>query len=1011
MKTFTLPQFAVLSFLSIFFLQVNAQIVKTSEPRKSVITAFSATPDGKRMALGGNASIEIMDTETDVIIYNLPLSSRVIALSLRHDGNALVFALDNQVSLNNLLYWDFQSGARISVIHSHTDKIICVAISPDGKLIATGSKDNTIRLFETEYLREIQNLPMHHSGDVTTLSFSPDSKLLLSGSKDKNVVLWDLETIGNIKIFQGNSKKVNAVAFSPDGKFIASGGDDMFIRIWDLYNIEKPIYVLRGHGRAINTIDFTPDGRFLGSASDDHKIRLWEYKTTKMLDLKNGIANYIDEPVKYMSFYEGGRLFTVDGGRSVKYWIWGFPILSIRDIKMDDHNKNNILEGTEEVKITFDIVNSGEGSAMKLKFDISELSKVEELTFPTHMFIETIPPRSVHTVEMNISSTEKLKSALARFSFTDFSMISQSPYALKDTTFTVKTMAAPSLKIDTIRFIYPDTSSSLTGNKSGVFNIYLKNSGVGIAKDVMVKTTCDKSTSMVEFEEITPVGNISNVSTQVLKIPVKATTRAIDGMVNFRFSITESTGISSPSSIMAITTSKYIPSLIDEIKEIVENKIITWQAKSKWETTEEYKTRVTESSRDLQIAALTQQTIDSLVKDNLNWSYAVTDYDADNTSYKIALPKFDPIFLNIPRAEAEVFDARFKHYKLENMSYTVNKNNFAFLHFELEDTLAMNKKYYYNSSDMVAFSPTLLNFSFEPVNISAIPRSTNAFSSGEARQISVGSSDVDRNIPEVVVSNPNIFAVVIGNEDYKRYQMGLKSESNVEFAEKDAETFANYLQSTYGVPKDNIRLHKNATYATMNQDLSWLSSLAANSHGNAELIFYFSGHGLPDENTSEGYLIPVDVAGSNLKLAIKLSNLYAELSKFPTKKVTVFLDACFSGGGRTEGLLASKSVKIKPKDETINGNLVVFTSSSGDESSGFYKDKQHGLFTYYLLKKIQETKGSVDYQSLFEYLKREVNIKSLTVNNKEQNPQMIVSSEFPVDLTKVRIGPAATSEE
>ena len=725
--------------------------------------------------------------------------------------------------------------------------------------------------------------------------------------------------------------------------------------------------------------------------------------------MRNGIGKTGEEPISHISFYDGGNLFTLNGNRIVNCWSWGFPILSIEAIKIDDFNKNNKIEGTEDVKINFNIVNKGEGNALNLKFAISESQKVEGLSYPNSLFIETIPARTTHPVEVRISSSEKLKSGLAKFSFSDFMMMSYSPYILTDTSIVVETMASPYLEIESIRFEYPDSSATLLGNRSGIFNIYLKNSGLGMAKNVQMKVSCDNPSTLIEFEETINVGNIGSTMTEVVKIPVKANRKVTDGVVNFGFAVSEPSGISHPSGDKSITTSKYVSSLIEEIRIKVEEKIITWQAKSKWETTNEYKLRVTEKTRELQIANYTQQTIDSLVKENLRWSNAITDYDADNGSYKIIIPGFDPIYLQMAREEAKVFDGRFKQYTIENMSYTINKNNFAFLHFDLVDTLSTNKKYYYNSSDMVAFSPTLLNFNFDPVNISSIPSSSNKISGGEIRQISVGSSDVDINIPEVVVRNSNIYAVIIGNEDYKSYQVGLKSESNVEFAGKDAESFANYLMRTYGVPEENIRLHKNATYATMNQDLTWLSALASSSRGNAELIFYFSGHGLPDETTGEGYLIPVDVAGSNLRLAIKLSNLYTELSKSPTKKVTVFLDACFSGGGRIEGLLASKNVKIKPKDETVNGNLVVFTSSSGDESSGFYKDKQHGLFTYYLLKKIQETKGSVDYQSLFEYLKHEVNIKSLTVNNKEQNPQMIVSYEFPMELNKVSIGSEVTS--
>jgi uncharacterized caspase-like protein len=139
--------------------------------------------------------------------------------------------------------------------------------------------------------------------------------------------------------------------------------------------------------------------------------------------------------------------------------------------------------------------------------------------------------------------------------------------------------------------------------------------------------------------------------------------------------------------------------------------------------------------------------------------------------------------------------------------------------------------------------------------------------------------------------------------------------------------------------------------------------------------------------------MPVDVSGSDLQFAVKLNDLYKKLTEFPVQKVTVFLDACFSGGGRGQGLVAARGVKIRPKETLLSGNLVVFTSSSGDQSSLAYKEEQHGMFTYFLLKKLQETKGRVSYKELSDYLSEKVGLNSIRVNEKEQNPQTIVSPQ------------------
>ena len=254
-------------------------------------------------------------------------------------------------------------------------------------------------------------------------------------------------------------------------------------------------------------------------------------------------------------------------------------------------------------------------------------------------------------------------------------------------------------------------------------------------------------------------------------------------------------------------------------------------------------------------------------------------------------------------------------------------------------------------------------------------------------------SDVDENIPIASHSNSQTFALIIGNEDYSSFQPTLKSEVNVAYAINDAKIFKEYTKLVLGVPEENIIYIANAKTVEMNRSIEKLKLYAKNMNGKAELIFYFAGHGLPHEVTKEPYLIPVDVSSSDLKFAVNLKDLYAKLTEFPTQKVTVFIDACFSGGARNQGLVAVRGVKVKPKDELLKGKLVVFTASSGEQSSSAYDDKHHGMFTYFLLKKLQETKGNLTYKQLADYLSSEVGLKSVMINNKEQNPQVNVSPE------------------
>lgn len=255
---------------------------------------------------------------------------------------------------------------------------------------------------------------------------------------------------------------------------------------------------------------------------------------------------------------------------------------------------------------------------------------------------------------------------------------------------------------------------------------------------------------------------------------------------------------------------------------------------------------------------------------------------------------------------------------------------------------------------------------------------------------------VSENIPETVSSQPHTYALIIGNQNYTKYQNSLTREQNVPFAKRDARIFAKYCWKTLGIPEDNIRLDTNVTKGQMQRHIDWLVKLSKYGGPNTKLIFYYSGHGFPDQETKKKYLMPVDIAGGQVTEGIHVNSLYDKLLKHDPKRATVFLDACFSGAGRgNKGLLAAKGVKVKPKENAIrDGNLVAFSSSKGDQRSWFYREKKHGLFTYFLMKKLQQTKGRVTYGALEAYLTKKVPIKSITTHNSEQVPQVNYSREI-----------------
>ena len=170
-------------------------------------------------------------------------------------------------------------------------------------------------------------------------------------------------------------------------------------------------------------------------------------------------------------------------------------------------------------------------------------------------------------------------------------------------------------------------------------------------------------------------------------------------------------------------------------------------------------------------------------------------------------------------------------------------------------------------------------------------------------------------------------------------------------------------------------------------EISWMKKVADAYDGQAKFIVFYAGHGIPDEKTGSAYLLPVDGIGTEPETAYSLAQFYKTLGALPAANITVFMDACFSGSKRGEGMLASsRGVAIKAKTQAPQGKMVVFSAAQGDETAYPFKEKGHGLFTYYLLKKLQETKGNVTYGELSTYIQTEVKRKSIVANNKSQTP-------------------------
>lgn len=278
----------------------------------------------------------------------------------------------------------------------------------------------------------------------------------------------------------------------------------------------------------------------------------------------------------------------------------------------------------------------------------------------------------------------------------------------------------------------------------------------------------------------------------------------------------------------------------------------------------------------------------------------------------------------------------------------------------------------------------------------------NAYATNKYKELSSKlerdfNSDVDRDVPQISKQQAKLFAVIITNENYMMV-------SPVPYANNDGDIFSRYCQQVLGIPKQNIRRYQNATYGNMLSAINDIKNIAVAYNGDINVIFYYAGHGIPNEQSHDSYLLPIDADGKITDSCYPLSRLYKDLGELNARNVVVFLDACFSGAQRGEGMLISaRGVAIKAKAQVPQGNIVVFSAASGDETAYPYNEKSHGLFTYFLLKKLKESKGNCTLGELSEYIQQNVRQKSVVINRKSQTPTVIPSQTLSINWQSIKL--------
>ena len=258
--------------------------------------------------------------------------------------------------------WDTESGRCLKVLRGHFDYVWRITISPDGKFIVSGSYDETVKVWDMTTGNCLKTL-QGHSNHVLGVAISLDGEFIVSGSVDKTVRVWNTTTGNCLKILKGHGDSVFGVAISPNGRFIISGSKDTTIRIWDTESGEC-LKVLRGHFEGLSTINISPDGKFIVSGSADRTIKIWDMATGKCLKTLEGHYDIVLGAV-----ISSDRKFIISGSSDATLRIW--DMVTGKCLK--------ILKGHSDwvrsISISKRLIISGSSDNTVRIWDISDINK------------------------------------------------------------------------------------------------------------------------------------------------------------------------------------------------------------------------------------------------------------------------------------------------------------------------------------------------------------------------------------------------------------------------------------------------------------------------------------------------------------------------------------------------------------------------------------------------------------------------------------------------------------
>lgn len=274
--------------------------------------AVAYSPDSQTLAVGSSLGIHFFDPSSNFQSTRfIPAKTWVRALAFSPDGELLASGSYDPI----VRLWDARDGTIAKELSGHTGWVRALAFSPDGELLATASDDNTVCLWSVTDGMALRVFTQRTEG-VKAVAFSPDGVLLATGGYDNIIRLWRVSDGSLVRELAGHTGWVRALAFSPNGEFLASGAFDATLRLWRV--ADGALLVTREeHNSSVLSVAFSPDGRLLASASVDETVRLWKIPDAEPYDLLRGHSDFVFS----VAFSPDGKtLASASVDNSVRIW-------------------------------------------------------------------------------------------------------------------------------------------------------------------------------------------------------------------------------------------------------------------------------------------------------------------------------------------------------------------------------------------------------------------------------------------------------------------------------------------------------------------------------------------------------------------------------------------------------------------------------------------------------------------------------------------------------------------